>query len=370
MKIKTPSRNITLWLAVLISLPIFATGLHAAGPLPLTDNQSPPYQGVWEPMYGGTQGTDNYAQWLNRQGMWPVVTQYYMDGAGWPARFDKYWVDPGWSKWASAAPGRRTVVIVALPTDSDSLDKGAKGGFNDKATAMAEYLVANNLANSVICMGLINNPNPWDTATPQDAANFVAYWKQIVTAIKAVPGADKLQFDWVGMNRKTSFPLESAWPGDAYVDYVGMILYDQCLDKSIYPYPPHATDADKLKRQKKAWEKYYYPAAQNGLEAWEAIAKAHHKPFSLPSWSLYSDHYEDGTLSTGEDNTYFIQQMHDFIQDPTNNVYFACYMDNYPHCTQISPPAATAKAPAPPPWYPNSTALFQKLFGLPAANAK
>jgi hypothetical protein len=248
-------------------------------------------------------------------------------------------------------------------TDTEHLTNGAKGAYNDQAKAYAAYLVSINLGNCVVCMGLLNKPHTWEVATAADAANFVLYWQQVVTAMRSVPGADKLQFDWVGVNRKTSFPIESAYPGDAYVDYVGMFLYDQCLDKSIYPIPDGATDADKQARWKKAWDTYYYLAEQNGLEAWLAVAKAHHKPFSLPAWCLYEDHDADGTLSTGGDNTYFVQQMHDFIFDPANNVAFASYLDSYWYATKLSP----GKAYATP--YPNASALFQKLFSLPGAPA-
>jgi hypothetical protein len=349
--------------AAWVSLMASALQLCAADELPLTDNQSPPFIGVWEPMYQGTGATDDFANWLNRQGLWPTVTQYVMEDRGGWGTADKYWLDPAWGKWVAAAPGRRAVVVFNLPTDAEHLASGAKGGFNDKAKAYAAYMVSLNLGNSVVCMGLLNDPNTWDVATKEDASNFVLYWQQVVTAMRSVPGADKLQFDWVGLNRKTSFPIEAAYPGDAYVDYIGMFLYDQCLDKSIYPIPEGSTDADKQGRWKKAWDNYYYPAEQNGLAAWMSVAKAHQKPFSLPAWCLYEDHYGDDTLSTGGDNTYFVQQMHDFIFDPANNVAFASYLDSYWYATKLSP----GKGYTTP--YPNATALFQKLFSLPAPAA-
>jgi len=354
-------RNIILLVAILMAGSLAASkDAPTAAPLPLTDNTAPPYIGVWEPMYQGTGATDGFAKWLNRKALFSVVTQYVLDSAGWPATPDKYWVDPQWGKWVAEVPGRRALVILSLPTDSTALEKGAKGGNNESIAAIAKYLVANNLGNSILCMGLINTPNTWDAATAADAANFVQCWRQMVTAVRAVPGADKLQFDWVGMNRKTSFPIESAYPGDEYVDYVGMILYDQCLDKNIYPFPANATEDEKRTRQKQAWEQYYYPAAQNGLATWVGVAKAHNKPFSIPCWCLYSDHYADGTLSTGEDNPYFIQQMHDFIQDPANNVSFAAYMDTYWDCTRISSSKEYTTN------YPKAAARFHELFALPA----
>jgi hypothetical protein len=356
-----PHRTFLLQVLFGVTLAALPLSAQSASPalLPLTDNTAAPYLGVREPPYQGTGGTEAFGQWLNRKALYAIVTQYVFDAPGWPAIFDKYWVDPAWSKWTAEVPGRRAVILLCLDADSASLATGAQGGLNDKATAMAKYLVANKLGDSIICMGLINQQ--WDNATATDAANFVLCWQQIVKAVRAVPGAEKLQFDWVGMNRKYHFPIESAYPGDEYVDDVGMILYDQCLDKSIYPIPAGATADDMLARRKKAWDQYYYPAAQNGLAAWMGVAQKHKKPFSLPMWCLDSDHYDDGTLSTGGDNTYFIQQMFNFIQDPAHHVAFSCYMDMDYNCSKLSPTTGYKTND------PDSAALFQKLFALPGA---
>jgi hypothetical protein len=316
-----------------------------------------PALGVWEPMYQGVGNTEAFSKWLSSPRIYSVVTQYVMDDPGWPNYIDKYWVDPAWSQWVNQVPGRRTIIFISLPTDSPSLEMAAKGSANEKAAAMAKYLVANHLQNSIICMGLMNSPNTWDNATAKDAGNFVLAWQQIVKAIRAVPDAQTLQFDWVGMNRRTRFPIESAYPGDAYVDYIGMILYDQCMDKQIYPIPADATPEQVSDHQAQAWDRYYYPAATNGLLAWSTFAKAHGKPFSIPLWCLYSDHFADGTQSTGGDNTVFIQKMHDFIADPVNSVSFHCYMDIYCNCTRLSSTKEFTTS------YPKSAELFHHLFG-------
>ena len=356
------SRQIASPLGLLLAGIFLALQTIGGAPLPPNDNTAPPYLGVWEPMYQGTGATDAFAKWLNRQALYAGVTQYVFEAPGFPALFDKYWIDPAWGKWTAQVSGRRAIVMVSLPTESTALEKGAKGGFNDKAADMAKYWQRIIWEKALSAWGSSMLPMLGDSATEADAANFVLFWQQIVKSARAVPGAEKLQFDWIGMNRKTNFPIEKAYPGDEYVDYVGMILYDQCLDKSIYPIPTNATEDEKLERWKKAWNQYYYPASQNGLEAWLSVAKAHGKPFSLPLWCLYSDHYEDETLSTGQDNTYFIQQMYDFIQNPDNKVYFSCYMDTYVNCTRLT---SSKEYPT---GCPHAAELFQKLFSL-APNA-
>ena len=61
----------------------------------------------------------------------------------------------------------------------------------------------------------------WSVASSTDAANFVAFWRQIVTTMRAVPGA-KFKFLWnPNSGSPTTYTPDQAYPGDAYVDYVG-----------------------------------------------------------------------------------------------------------------------------------------------------
>ena len=166
---------------------------------------------------------------------------------------------------------------------------------------------------------------------------------------KAVPGADKLQFDWIAPGGKLGSTPEEAYPGNDYVDYIGFILSEGCGDKHIYPYPPFPSESERLYHQKMAWDKVYYPT----LQRWSAFAKAHGKAFSLPRWNLAADH----TRSEGFDAQYFIQAVHDYIQDPDNNVYFACYMEYY-HYSWLSPTNGYNTNE------PRAAAMFQKMFGL------
>ena len=361
---------------LLVSISAFFSGpaLKAVDPAVPNDNQSPPSLGVWEPLWVGTGPTEEFGNWLNRKTLWTVLGQtlaiHKVGVAVWPdynnqdyAKVGHYVIDESWTKWVQAVPGRRLVIVwPMLLSDTvkgfdETLDKGAQGAYNGHWTNLAKFLVSRNLGDSIMCLGHFNMDVPWNIQNEADAANFIKYWQQIVTTMRAVPGAEKLQFDWFGINEKTSYPLESVYPGDAFVDYVGVMLIDRTFDKSIYPFPASATESDILDRRKKAWASYCSPA-ENGLDAWKALAQAHKKPLTIPLWSLFTDHYDDQTLSTGGDNTYFIQQMYNYIQDPANNVYFSCYLDSYPGCTKLSPSKQYPAA------YPQSAELFHQLWGI------
>jgi hypothetical protein len=327
---------------------------QAGTPLPLTDNQSPPYLAV--------QGApmDLYGKWLNRTRLWldRCDSGLPMQPKTWAA-LEAYNSVPDASVSATmkALPSSRLILAwPILPSDGSTLAQGATGAYNAHFAVAAKALVDKGLAGqTIICFG-----SDFTYATPKvnssaDAALFVKYWQQIVTAVKAVPGADKLQFAWVGCAGKTNFAIEEAYPGDAFVDYVGSTVSEGCGDRSIYPYPFFISESEKRLRQEECWQKYAYPASDNGLEAWCALAKAHHKPFCIPSWSLNGDH----TQSEAGDAPVFIQHMHDFIQDPDNNVYFHSYWEYY-HCSQLCPDGKDGCI------YLQSSDLFHQLFALPA----
>lgn len=333
---------------------VLVSSLAAAEPLPPTDNQQPPYLAVWKEPKAQPQGIKEYNTWLNRKLVWADISPccFYTAAKTWPEielPFDK-----AWGKWVAEVPGRRVILSpFLLPNDGgvSKLAIGATGAYNEHWAALAKNLVESNLGNTIICMGPVSD---WGAVgrviNKEDAANFALYWRQIVTTMRAVPGADKLQFNWVSPGGKPSAVTEAAYPGDAYVDYVGLMLQEGSGDRHIYPYPPFASDSEKLYHQKKAWDLVEYPA----LQTWSAFAKAHGKPFSIPRWGLTADH----TRSEGFDAPYYIQAMHDYMQNPDNNVYFSVYFEYY-HYSWLSPTNGYKTNE------PKAAAAFHECFALP-----
>jgi hypothetical protein len=313
--------------------------LHAT-PLPPSDNIEPPYMGVYE--WGFTTGAninrhDYAAAWLARTDLWTetfTATGTWSDISG-----------PGWlldpiTWWLNQDSRRVCVLSVGMlpgpwdgsgPTSGPgagtpvSLATGATGAYNSYFTALAQNLVSRGMANrTIIRLGWEFNGGwyTWRADTQAKAVSFAAYWQQIVTAMRAVPGASGLQFCWNGANGWSAYPLANAWPGDAYVDYVGVDFYDQSWANNTYPYPAGVTASEILARQQNAWIATA-GTNDNGLAWWRDFAIAHDKPLSIPEWGLCYRSDNHGGL----DNPYFIQKMYDFIQDPANAVAWHVYFD-------------------------------------------
>ncbi len=285
----------------------------------------------------------DYAAWLHRPVLWGHDTIPFGGGSCWNHVSGEYamdWFLKTWGAWVQAVPGRRFVLSAPMlpgpadrsgPTKGDhagpvSLAAGAAGEYNVYWKALAERMVGTGLGGSVVRLGWEFNGNwyAWKVLNEADAKDFAGYWRQIVTTMRAVPGTEKMQFDWNGANAvRTSYPLEAAWPGNDVVDFVGTDIYDASYAENTYPYPPTATPAEIEARQETAWAKWINEPTNNGIPAWVAIAKAHGKPLSVPEWGVMER--KDG--HGGLDNPTFIKRVGTFIKDPANGVYYASYWD-------------------------------------------
>jgi hypothetical protein len=283
----------------------------------------------------GTAGVDAFAAWLNRPAVWGLdfVGGESWDNVGWPT----WWLEH-WSKWVHAKPGRRLIVSIPMlagPVDGSgptqgskeigqpvSLAKGAKGAYNDHFKQLAENLVVHKLTDAIVRPGWEFNGDWYAWRAKQDPAAFAAYWREIVTTMRRVPGAEKLQFCWNPTLGDQDFPADQAWPGDDFVDFVGVDVYDETWNADTYPWPANATAEEIAGRQKKVWDEWIVHGPR-GLAFWSAFARKHGKPLCIPEWGL--NHRPDG--HGGMDNVYFVEQMHAFVNAPANRVAFHCYFD-------------------------------------------
>ena len=321
----------------------------------------------------GTAGVDAFAAWLDRPAVWALdfVGSESWDNVGWPI----YWLE-GWSKWAAAKPGRRLVLAIPLlpgPVDGGgpkqgktglgmpvSLEQGAAGDYNHHFRQLAENLVAHKLTDVILRPGWEFNGNWYTWKAKGKEKAFAEYWKQIVTTMRAVPGAKSVQFCWNPTLGDQDFPADQAWPGDDFVDHVGVDVYDETWAAGTYPWPKGADAATIFARQQKAWKEWIVESPR-GLAYWTKFAKDHGKPLAFPEWGLNSR--EDG--HGGGDNPYFIERMHAFITEPANRVAFHGYFDvnaDRDHRHQLSPGLPGGKNEGTE--YPAAAARFRELFRL------
>jgi hypothetical protein len=222
---------------------------------------------------------------------------------------------------------RMVYAIGMLPgykSDPSTLAAGAKGDYNHYFTTLAKTLVAYDQGDAILRLGWEANVDgyKWHPEGAQGTKNFKKYWREIVTTMRAVPGAEKLEFDWNVNNGGETYDSTLFYPGNKYVDYIGVDVYDISWAQDSYPYPADCNASCRRGRQEAAWMNVM--DANFGLNFWSNFAEAQGKPISLPEWGVWGDRADQ---QGGDDNPYFIEQMYEFISDPANNVAYQSYFE-------------------------------------------
>lgn len=267
-----------------------------------------------------------FESWFGNQV--PRVIDFYSNES-WSDLQDNWWLLNSWrgTRWAP------TFSISMLPGNgSGTLQAGAAGSYNAYWTNIANNLVSAGYGASTVRIGWEFNGGWYKWAGASDPASWAAYWRQIVTTMRAVPGAN-FRFDWCVAQGYQQFAAELAYPGDQYVDVIGLDVYNQSWSGNY-------TDPNS-----RWWDVY---AADHGIRWWLKFANAHSKPISFPEWG--TGNRPDG--HGGGDDPYFIEQMFNVIA--TSNVAYHNYWDYCAsdYCAILSDGSK-----------PSAGARFKELFG-------
>jgi hypothetical protein len=210
------------------------------------------------------------------------ISSYLNGSATWSA-WQHPWITSsqyGYTTWVAAQPQTRQLVLemdlipTALQDVNDPLtwEKSCVAGdFDSHATALGDSLVAAGLQNSVIRLGAEMN-GVWEPDFIGTKATEQRLWAKCfdneVTALRKAPGENFL-IDWNPNACVGNYPYGNFYPGNAYVNIVGLDLYDVGCNT-----PKTRLSFAALARE------------PSGLDHFIAFANAHGKPMSLPEWGL------------------------------------------------------------------------------------
>jgi hypothetical protein len=276
------------------SVPTSASAPHTARTMPL---------GV----FAGSGEPAAIAAFASVTGTHPTLaSDYLLQNGGWDA-MDGAGGSENWmlDQWRNT--GYRLVLgVPIIPAGTGAtLAEGAAGSYDRYFTALAQTLVANGAADAILRLGWEFDGTwyPWSVTNDSDAANFAAYWRHIVGAMRAVPGA-QFSFSWnPNGGGSTNWDLELAYPGSAYVDYIGTDVYDEYWGS---PSTPQASWNNALNQQ---W----------GLNWLVSFATREGRPIAIPEWSVT---YRSDGRGLGDD-PYFIDQFASWIA-ANDDVAFTC----------------------------------------------
>lgn len=220
----------------------------------------------------------------------------------WPARatWDQFTLtNPNYQAFAHS---KYTMVfgVPPIPEDGSATMAGcAAGDYTSHWVDFAQTMRSLGLGSSVIRLGWEFNGN-WYVWGGGDPATFAQCWRQIVSTVRAI--TPRMRFDW-NVNRGSSAGMPDdavlqAYPGDAYVDYVGIDNYDQWGD----------------------WNTQLNGGY--GLNYWLDFAVAHGKRLSVPEWGLYP-----GSPAGYGDDPAYMQHMHDFFAANAAHIAYEAYLN-------------------------------------------
>jgi hypothetical protein len=218
----------------------------------------------------------------------------------------------GWDAWLAASSDHQVVVGMDLIPQSVSNGSDplsweqacASGSYNQYATALAKNLVSYGAANVAIRLGVEAN-GTWEIdyvgSTTTEMSDWAKCFDNEVTAMRAVPGANFL-FVWNPNLCVSALPINEWYPGNSYVDIIGLDAYDQdCATSSTVSQEGWA--AFSADPQANPSNDPNFPSLVN----FESFAVSNNKPLAFAEWGIDS--------GTADDPAYVTDMIKMFNQD-------------------------------------------------------
>jgi len=190
-----------------------------------------------------------------------------------------------WTDWLTspqsamlrlAGTGKDILWALPLIPVGATLADAASGAYDDKYLAQAKQMVAGSQKDGDIYIRLgweFNGTGwfPWSAVgQPQ---NYIAAFQRVVDIFRSV--SSKFRFEWTPNIGSVGMNPEDAYPGDDYVDVIGMDFYW------------NAQKSWSITDPTKAWN--YYVTTKWGLQWQQSFAAAHNKPTAIGEWGVNSN---------------------------------------------------------------------------------
>ncbi|MGW2818391.1 glycoside hydrolase family 26 protein [Streptomyces sp. NPDC001415] len=265
------------WKVALCALVLLFSALVPLASESLRQGPKPPASSTAAGVFTGSDviGIGRLAAVERWRGRGPLLAGHtYLPGRTWHDVEGPPGLLAPWADWRHQRTDRILVLNVPMLDHSEDalpdgqvaglLGQGARGAFDDHFKHLAERLVSLQLPDTVVVLGWEMNGTTYTHRCGPDPAAWQTYWRRIVTAMRTVPGG-RFRFDFAPSRGRDAVPWTDCYPGDAYVDIIGMDSYDQPEGMSF---------------RAQVEEPY-------GLRAQVEFAARHRKPVSYPEWGLF-----------------------------------------------------------------------------------
>ncbi|WP_462202736.1 glycoside hydrolase family 26 protein [Frankia sp. CcWB3] len=279
-------------------------------------------------------------RWAEFRGRPNDVVVMYTERSSWRAI-----VEPWIGRDASPFAGFSGIWVISQPLFPDQgPEKGnladcAAGRYDAEWRQFGRWLVSMGRGDSFVRLGWEFN-GLWFAWAATDPQQWVQCFRNASSAIKATSPRVRIDWNLNAHGSTTSVGAFDLYPGDQYVDVIGVDTYDQ--------YPPSPTYADFDNQCN----------GDGGLCQVILFARTHHKLFSVPEWGVVS---QQGTKAgrvgaAGGDNPVYIEKMHEaFVRNADILAYEAYFPDALPNNVRSSLVDPTIN--------PMAAAMYQRLWG-------
>ncbi len=257
----------------------------------------------------------DFSQWIHRPA---YLAEDFLMSDSWSSLEGagrlSYWQGTPWARkmvWAA----------YPFPDNQGSLPNAAAGVYNSHYYQLGVNLVKAGMSNANVRFGHEFNGNWYSWSVAKDPngeaageTDFAQAFRQFVTTMRSVPN-QHFTFVWNPDINQWGVNLVNCYPGNHYVDAIGMDIYDQDWNGA---YQPGVTPT--LQAQQQAWQNNL-TNSNWGVTMIQQFAVSQNKPLVVPEWGLAIRSDGHG----GGDDAYFIQQMYTWLN--ANNVAWNIYFN-------------------------------------------
>jgi beta-mannanase len=225
--------------------------------------------------------------------------------------------------------------IVLFPeSEGRAHARCAAGAFDTYFQGFGSQLVKLGAGNAIIRLGHEANANPaytdrnWLITDVDGIGSYIGCFQNLSKALKST--APDVKIEWT-MAKKGFLPVSvmQAYPGDDYVDYIGITSYDNG--------PKYTSEL--------IWTKTYMKTRLTGplgYGAWLKVAREHGKKLAVSEWGVWE---RDGLGYAESDNDFYIQKVYDFFKANAADIAYETYY-NCPDRHRLFPNSFMPKASA------------------------
>ncbi|WP_261565601.1 glycoside hydrolase family 26 protein [Frankia gtarii] len=259
-------------------------------------------------MSGVSAGSMTQVQaWESFRGSPVNAVLTFSDRSSWQTMTNP-WVGSGPEKF-STFNGTWIISQPFFPNGGGDMNSCASGAYSSHWADFGRWLVNKGRPASIVRLAWEFNGNwfPW-SVSKTNATTWVNCFRQVVGAIRSTD--PQARIDWA-LNAHSGGAW-SVYPGDQYVDIIGIDTYDQ--------WPASTTDAAFATQC----------AESAGLCSVIAFARQHGKQFSVPEWGLVgrSDTGAGRAGQAGGDNPVYVRNMYRTFAANRDVLAYETYFNN------------------------------------------